>query len=255
MALFADGAISTMADLKAQDSAVLDVANTEGIDITRKLLLAQEELGIELCTILRRPGPAAPDFVLPGAPGIESVVVTPALRLWHTFGTLELIYRDAYHSQLNDRYGSRRDQYRNLKKWAAEKLLQAGIGIATAPVPQASKPDVVPGSGSLPEGVYYITMAWINERGETGASAVALAIALPAESAFIMRPAMAPRFATGWHVYSGLSPEKMVRQNSIKLKPSDVWVQQAGLSSLGDEPPTGQSPNYFWVAPRQLQRG
>ena len=35
-------------DLTAQDSQLLDVASTEGIDLGGKLALAQEELGVEL---------------------------------------------------------------------------------------------------------------------------------------------------------------------------------------------------------------
>ena len=41
---------------------------------------------------------------LAAPPSIEQVVVTPPLKLWHIFRTLEMVYRDAYNSQLNDRY-------------------------------------------------------------------------------------------------------------------------------------------------------
>ena len=43
MALFMDGPISNIDDLAGQDSQLLDVANVEGIDVTRKLALAQDE--------------------------------------------------------------------------------------------------------------------------------------------------------------------------------------------------------------------
>ena len=48
MALFTDGPISTTDQLVAHDSSVLDVSNREGIDLTAKLALAQEELGVQL---------------------------------------------------------------------------------------------------------------------------------------------------------------------------------------------------------------
>ena len=35
---------------------------------------------------------------------LSHVVVTPPVRLWHTYRTLENVYREAYNSQLNDRY-------------------------------------------------------------------------------------------------------------------------------------------------------
>ena len=44
MALFTDGPVSSIDDLAAQDTQLLDVANAEGIDVTRKLGLAQDEL-------------------------------------------------------------------------------------------------------------------------------------------------------------------------------------------------------------------
>ena len=41
----------------------------------------------------------------------RQVVVTPPLKLWHTFRTLEMVYGDAYNSQLNDRYAGKRDEF------------------------------------------------------------------------------------------------------------------------------------------------
>ena len=60
MALFTDGAVSTTGDLTAQDSQLLDVASTEGIDVRQKLALAQEELGVELRALLERGQPMGP---------------------------------------------------------------------------------------------------------------------------------------------------------------------------------------------------
>src|SRR5574340_877720 len=109
MALFTDGTMTSLEDLTAQDSGLLGVVGPEGIDTTKKLSLAQEELGVELAALLPRAGV-----------GLENVVVTSPLRLWHVFKTLELVYRDAYHSQLNDRYRGKWETYRDLAKWASE---------------------------------------------------------------------------------------------------------------------------------------
>ena len=100
MALFTDGPASNIEDLTAQDSQLLNVANSEGIDVTVKLALAQEAIGIHLEGLLGE-GPHR---------SLRHVVVTPPLRLWHTYRTLESVYRDAYNSQLNDRYAGKRDQ-------------------------------------------------------------------------------------------------------------------------------------------------
>ena len=107
MALFTDGEVSSIEDLRGYDTQLLDVANVEGIDVTRKLQLAQEEIATEVTTLLGR-------LRLPGwlnaPPDPGRVVVTPPLRLWHSYLALEMVYRDAYHSQLNDRYAAKRDE-------------------------------------------------------------------------------------------------------------------------------------------------
>ena len=85
MALFTDGPASCMEDLTAQDSQLLDVASVEGIDVTQKLFLAQDELALELNALLSRLSNMDQLFWLAPQPNLGSVVVTPALKLWHTF--------------------------------------------------------------------------------------------------------------------------------------------------------------------------
>ena len=41
-------------DLRGHDTQLLNVATVEGIDVTRKLALAQEELGVEVTGLLGR---------------------------------------------------------------------------------------------------------------------------------------------------------------------------------------------------------
>src|SRR3954454_18431735 len=143
MALFTDGPAAAIEDLAAQDSQLLNVANAEGIDLTVKLGLAHEAIGLELEELLQR----GSSFRL------CQVVVTPALRLWHTYRTLETVYRDAYFNQLNDRYAGKRDQFRELGMWARERLRQSGVGLTRQPIARAATPDAQPASGSLPEGM------------------------------------------------------------------------------------------------------
>src|ERR1043165_654432 len=121
MALFTDGSISTLDQLAEQDSAVLDVASTEGIDASAKLMLAQQELGVELTAAFSRCTPAhtvssmswpGMGSTVRGVLQLSNTAITSPLRLWHTYRTLAMIYRDAYSNQLNDRY---------LGKWNAYK--------------------------------------------------------------------------------------------------------------------------------------
>ncbi len=128
MALFTDGDVSSIEDLRAYDTQLLDVANTEGIDVTGKLKLAQEEIAAEIATLLAR------NLRYAVATDCGRVVVTPPLKLWHTFLSLELVYRDAYRNQLNDRYAGKRDEFHGMVKWAYDKVVQTGLGIVNDPV-------------------------------------------------------------------------------------------------------------------------
>ena len=71
MALFTDGTISTLEELRGYESGFYDVASIEGIDLSQKLVLAQQELGVELTARLFREQPEQ----------LGRVVVTPPLQL------------------------------------------------------------------------------------------------------------------------------------------------------------------------------
>ena len=177
MALFTDAPISTLDQLAAQDTAVLDVASNEGIDASAKILLAQEELGVELTSAFSRSAfsRTSPSMWWPGSVAtslsvlqLPNIVVTPPLRLWHTFRTLALVYRDAYGNQLNDRYAAKWREYQDLAKWASAMLFQTGIGVVSSPIAVASSPEVDLLSGSQPATMYFARVAWLNSTGEEG---------------------------------------------------------------------------------------
>jgi hypothetical protein len=254
MALFADGAISDLDDLAAQDSQLLDVASTEGVNVTQKITLAQGELEIELASMLESLRLAAWPFSVILEPAIGNIVVTPALQLWHTYRTLEMVYADAYSDQLNDRYAAKRDQFHEFANWAREKLIQTGLGICTTPIPQAETPLLNATPGNLPDGTYYVTMAWINQIGQEGASGVPDAITT-SSSTFEVQPATPPINANGWNVYVGQTSETMVMQNDEPIAAGQVWQQPAVLRTTGQAPGTGQPPNFLKAIPRVLQRG
>ena len=241
MALFTDGPISSIEDLTAIDSQLLEVASTEGLDATRKLAAAQEEIQIEVEGLIERWR-------------ITQVIVTPALRIYHTYRTLELIYADAYNSQLNDRYAGKRDQYHRKAKWAYDKLLQSGIAIALDPVPRALPPDVTTAPGGLPDGVYYITSTWLNAAGEEGQPAVPVTIETTSSSVMV-NPGVPPSNAHGWNVYVGAAPDRMTLQNANAIATSASWLQPGSLLPGGRLAGTGQSTNYVQPVARVLLRG
>jgi len=254
MALFMDGPVSRIEDLMGQDSQLSEVAGVEYIDVTRKLALAQDELGVELKALLTRLNSTAQPLWHTGQPKLATVVVTPPLKMWHTFRALEMVYADAYNSQLNDRYAGKRDQFHARAQWAYQKLVEAGLGIASDPIPRAPTPNVTAASGAMPDGTYYVTTAWINRAGEEGASAVPAVITI-ASSSLSVRAGNAPPNATGWKVYLGGSAEAMVQQNSLPIAIGDTWVQPNTIVAAGPVPGSGQEPNYLRPAPRVIQRG
>jgi hypothetical protein len=251
MALFTDGPISSIDDLSGQDSQLLDVASNEGIDLTRKLSLAQEVMGMDITAMLDR-------LQFPGqstfTPGLDNVVVTPPLKLWHTYRTLAMTYADAYNNQLNDRYGAKRDQFRQLESWISETLTQSGIGIAVCPVAIAVAPAVIPIPGSLADGTYYVTVSWANSAGEAGASSPFTVVTLSASTMQVMT-GTAPNNACGWNIYVGDSPESMVQQNQSPIPVGQDWFQPAVLFRSGHPPGSGQNATYFRATPRLILRG
>jgi hypothetical protein len=263
MALFTDGGISSIEDLSGQDSQLLNVANVEGIDVTRKLGLAQEELSLEIKGLLARvSGWTSPGCIglatLPGltngSRGIRNVVVTPALKLWHTYRALDLVYRDAYNSQLNDRYGGKRDEYRAMAVWAYEKVVQSGIGIVWNPIEKAATPKVQAAAGGAPDGDYYVAVAWTSGAETEGASSLPESI-LVSGSSFRVVPAEAPSRATGWNVFVGTNLNALVRQNVSPLATDQSWLQPDVQLTAGRMAGTGQEPDYLQPVPRVIQRG
>ena len=252
MALFTDRAVTGIEDLRGHDSQLLNVATVEGIDVTRKLALAHEELGVELAGLLERQmGWPADGLYAP--PAIRQVVMTPPLKLWHVFRTLEMVYGDAYNSQLNDRYAGRRDEYHEMVKWAYDQVIRSGLGMVTDPMEQAAAPVVQPSAGGLADGTYYVAIAWTNAAGEEGASSAPAMIQVSGSSFAV--GTTAPANARGWNVYAGTGPAAMTIQNPAVLGPGETWVQADTLSITGRPAGDGQRPSYRLPVPRTIQRG
>ena len=252
MALFTDRAVTSIEDLRGHDSQLLNVATVEGIDVTRKLGLAHEELGVELAGLLERQVAGLPDG-LHTPTTLRQVVMTPPLKLWHVFRTLEMVYGDAYNSQLNDRYAGRRDEYHEMVKWAYSQVIRGGLGMAADPMERAATPEVRASAGSLADGTYYVAIAWTNAAGEEGATSAPAMIQVSGSS-FAVETA-APANARGWNVYGGTSPSTMTMQNPSVLGPGETWVQPDTLSTTGRPAGDGQRPTYRLPVPRTIQRG
>src|SRR5712692_2763056 len=179
MALFTDGSISEVQDLTAYEANLVEVADAEGIDLMSKLRLSQGELGAELAGMALRPGNiywTGPGWNSTGAEvnlsrfTLDTVVVTSPLKLWHTFQTLAIVYRDAYNRKLNDKYLPKWSEYKELARWASNLLYQSGIGLVTQPAPRPAQPAVDGVSGTLLGATYYVRTTWVSGTIEGAAS-------------------------------------------------------------------------------------
>jgi len=246
MALFTDGSISNLEDLRAYESSIFEMASTERIDLSKKLSLAQQELETTLGAFLRQRYERQ---------GLGDVVVTRPLRQWHVFHTLALAYRDAYNSHLNDRYLGKWREYLQLARWAWGKLLESGIGIVQSPIAKASLPTVSAGAGNLEGGIYWIRVAWTSAAGEEGCPSDPANLAVPDGSSLVVEAVNPPANATGWNVYVGPAAGETRKQNSEPIAPGESWQLAGGPATDGDPAGEGQAPSYFLMQRRVLQRG
>ncbi len=236
MALFTDGAVSGIEDLMAYESAILEVATTEQIDLTIKLGLAQDELGINLEAFLSRQRTSA---------GLGNVIVTEPLKKWHTFHALAMVYRDAYHRQLNDRYEAKWNEYIRLSQWAREALNQTGLGLTDDPIPRAAKPQLSYTSGISGAATYYVRVAWRNIENEEGAPSDIATLTAPDGNALVVTPVNPPASAVGWNVYVGFSAEEQTRQNTTPIAVGAAWTAPASGIVQGTSAGAGQTPEYY----------
>jgi len=241
MALFTDGGITTLEDLLGYESSLLETARTEGIDLAIKLALAEEELGIDLQRFLVQQGARKL--------GLSHVVVTEALRKCHTFRALALSYRDAYNSQLNDRYLAKWKAWERRAEWAWEALVETGVGIVETPVARAMRPELSLTAAPAGAATYYVRVAWLNAAGQEGAPSEAAVVTTGEGEAVVVRAVSPPEGATGWNVYAGYAHEEVMLQNAGPIGIYDRWTL-GGMNLISGRGPTdGQPPDYY------VQRG
>ena len=236
MALFTDGPMATITDLMGYESAILEVGVTEQIDLTIKLGLAHEELGIELEAFLAGQATSA---------GLGNIVGTEPLEKWHTFHTLAMVYRDAYHRQLNDRYETKWNEYQRLSQWAREALKQTGVGMTFDPVPRAAKPQLSAAAGAGGAATYYVRVAWRNVESEEGSPSDIATLTTAAGSALVATAVNPPASAAAWNVYVGFAAEEQTLQNDAPLVVGASWTEPVSGIRRGAAASGGQTPDYY----------
>jgi hypothetical protein len=248
MALFTDGLISTIEELLGYESAILDVARAEGLDLTTKLKLAEEEVAVDLQAFLARQDDTR---------GLDQIVVTEPLHKWHTFRALAIAYRDAYNRQLNDRYQGKWKEFERLAAWAAGALFEAGVGMTSEPVPRAQQPELTTAAGPLGAATYFVSVTWVGRTAEEGAPSDLAAITT-AEGSILRVKAVNPTDgATGWNVYAGYSGTDLSMQNDLPAGPGETWEEPASGLKKGKAIGRGQAPETYLrkSARRVIDRG
>lgn len=247
MALLVDGTLNTMESLKAQDSGVLEVAHGEGVDLTAKLEVARHEIEIEIDALLRRSGCGR----------LEQVAATTALKRWHLLLTLSMTYRDAYFSQLNDRYKERWRAYEVEARAAAERVLEDGVGMVNAPLarPGTVRAEVV--AGSVAETVYWVKTSWVGVDGAESETSEGTMVAADWPHSLVVRPGAdgPPDAAAGWNVYVGPALGEERRQNAAVLALGEAWTLSTGSLAAGTKPGEGQAAEFYCSRRRMVRRG
>lgn len=256
MSLFVDGNVSNIEQLRAYDSSILTVSSVEQIDLEAKLQLAQLELQAELQEIFARDSPVYSSEITPTTLDLGPVVVTESLRQWHCVRTLSLVYRDAYFSQLNDRYYGRWQEYVQLDARVFGLLLGTGIGIISDPLPRPASPVITLSAGPNSPAVYYFRVSWMNSAGQEGQASSVLPIIAEQFHTLSVAPPPLPGNAVSWNLYAGASDTSVTRQNSEPLEPEMVWpLPSEGLGTSGPPASEGQQPDYYFRVRKVRQRG
>jgi hypothetical protein len=252
--LLTDSPAITIEDLADYDTGLLETASTEGINLTVKILLATNEVGLQLKSQyapLGSNGLSATSRIT-----LENIVVTDPLRLWLLFHTLEIVYRDAYFNQLNDRYLAKWNEYKELSASASAQLFQIGIGTVADPIPQAAHPALSLAPGALTPAKYFVRVTWKNVSGQEGSPSETTALDVTSGSTLQVQAVNPPANAISWNVYAGVTPDNLFLQNTAPLNPGTSWTApNSGLLATGTQPGDGQQPVFLSPAPRILLRG
>jgi hypothetical protein len=254
MALFVDGPACTIADLTDQDAGLLDVALSTGINVTTKMRLAVDEIQTDLRFWLARPKPAVEQVWGPVL-RIEQVVATPVLKRWETMHSLALVYRDAYFSQLVDRYQAKWQEFTALARETRESLLAEGVGIVNDPLKQATPPTLGTTPGPQSGGTFYSSVAWVNATNQEGAPSVAASITITDGNLMTVSTSGTPANAIGFNVYAGGDLTKMFRQNDVPVPVAGSYLYVPGQRTDGVLPSEGQRPDFMRLLSRTILRG
>ncbi len=254
--LLTDGSPNDTEALRVYESAILDVANTERLELDAKLGLALEEISEDILDVLLdHTRTSDPQSNIRRTLGVSDVVVTPQLKRWHAVHTLEVVYRDAFNNQLNDRYQAKFREYHELSRNARDHTFRFGIGLVLNPIPKANTPVVTFVPGSIPATRYYIQVSWVSAGGQEGAPSDAGVFDAPAGSLPVVSGVNPPGTAAGFNVYMGLALDSIQRQNAAAIPVGSTFTLAGAGLAAGVPPGSGQAADVYVVGGPGLRRG
>ena len=266
--LLTDGSPNNTEDLRVYESAILAVANLETIDLGVKLDLATEEVSEEVLDFLLDHAGTNLQVFSPfqiGTPaarrrmiGVSDVVVSRQLKRWHALHALEIVYRDTFNNQLNDRYQAKFLEYQTLSRDARERYFRFGVGLALVPIPQARTPVLSAVAGLIPETTYYAQASWVGASGQEGEPSLMTAYDSPAGSLPVVQMTSTPvvaAVATGFNVYLGLTPDGLTLQNSTPVPIGQSFTLPGTGLAAGAAPGDGQTADTYISGGWMLRRG
>jgi hypothetical protein len=255
--LLTDGNPNTTTDLTVYESAILNVAATEAIDLGLKLGLATEEITEDVLNILLdHTRSYDPQSTLRRQIGVSDVVVSPQMMRWHALHTLAIVYRDAFNNQLNDRYLPKWTEYQRLSANAREHTIKLGIGLVYAPVPAAQTPVLSTAiAAGTTDTVYYVAATWVAANGQEGAPSPVTTYETGAGTTLVVQGVNPPGLATGFNVYMGLNSTSLTLQNASPVGTAQYFVLPGSGLTTGTPMGNGQAAQIYITGGPMLRRG
>ena len=264
MPLFTDQTPSTVDDLIRYEANLRGTVAPEGIELASKLELAQDEVGARLGALLLRPGV----FVQPvdvntpstgtvgSIVGLGQVVVTTPLRLWHTFQSLTLVYRDLVGRKVNTSLEAKWTEYRRLSQWAQDLLCQSGIGLVGKPIPKAATPTLDWVSATATQMALYVSVTLVDGDGNEGLGSTPQALRVPDDNTLrVALSGTTPSGVVGFNIFAGTSPGSLTMQNVTVSPSGEAWIMPESGLVAGTAIGNGQDPEIHKIVPQQLDRG
>lgn len=239
--------------LRARESEVLEVAGSEGIDLDEKRRLGFAEIGGRLGRFLDEEDP---DAAGTREEQVDRVVVTEPLKRWHESLVLALVYRDAHHRQMGERFQGKLRIYEEQQAEAERDLFEGGVGVVRQPLPAPEAPKVRSIPGGESGGSVVIAITWVGADGLESERSNAVLFPGGANGACqVEAPEAPPEGASGWNVYAGEAESELFLQNAVPLATNASWELPASVVSTGKRPGEGQRPDYYVKRQRRLRRG